>query len=194
MIEFPKIEKKPTMPRVRKWKKAALHHQQRGGAHYDQSGGSAVKDEMLNPIKTMEPNTINAVIEDGEGEEIELAVNSGATESVAPESLPASVPTVEGPASKRGVMYEVASGHQIPNEGENCFCALTEEGAEKKMTSQVVDVSQGLVSVSKAMKAGNRIVFDAEGSYIESKRNGDKTWMREKNGMFMLKFWVKRPF
>ena len=98
-----------------------MHHQQRGGAHHDQRVGSAVKDEMLNPIKTIEPNTINPMIEDGEWEEIELAVDSGATESVAPESLPASVPTVEGPASKRGVMYEVASGHQIPNEGEKKF-------------------------------------------------------------------------
>ena len=62
------------------------------------------------------------------------------------------------------------------------------------MTLQVADVNQGLLSASKAMKAGNRIVFDADGSYIESKRNGDKTWMREKNGMFILKLWVKRPF
>ena len=62
------------------------------------------------------------------------------------------------------------------------------------MTLQVADVSQGLLSVSIAMKACNRIVFDAEGSHIESKRNGDKTWMREKNGMFILKLWSKRLF
>ena len=87
-----------------------------------------------------------------------------------------------------------ASGHQIPNEGEKRFSAVTEEGLEKEMTLQVADVNQGLLSVSKAMKAGNRVVFDEAGSYIESKRTGDKTWMRERNGMFIMKLWVKRPF
>ena len=46
----------------------------------------------------------------------------------------------------------------------------------------------------KAMKAGNRVVFDEAGSYIESKRTGEKTWMSERNGMFIMKLWVKRPF
>ena len=171
----PKGKKKENkMPRVSRWKK--------------------MRAEELNPIKTIEPANLNVITADGKWEEIELAVDSGATESVVPESLPGSIQTVEGPASKRGVMYEVASGHQIPNEGEKRFCAVTEEGKEKKMTLQVADVNQGLLSVSKAMKAGNRVVFDEEGSYIESKRNGDKTWMRERNGMFILKLWVRRPF
>ena len=121
-------------------------------------------------------------------------MDSGATESVTPEGLPSNVQTVEGEASRRGVMYEVANGHQIPNEGEKRFQAVTEEGSERRMVLQVADVNQALLSVSKAMKAGNKVVFDDEGSYIECKRTGEKTWMREKNGMFVMKLWVKRPF
>ena len=124
-------------------------------------------------------------------EEIELAVDSGASESVVPPTLPESVPTVEGPASKRGVMYEVASGHQIPNEGEKRFNAITEEGSEKKMTIQVCDVNQGLLSVAKMVAAGNRVVFSASGSFVQDEQTGDTMELVEKGGMYMLRLWVK---
>ena len=130
---------------------------------------------------------------DGQWEEIELAVDSGATESVCPLSELSTVPTVEGSASRRGVKYEVASGHQVPNEGEKRFVAMTEEGAEKGLTLQVCDVTQGLLSVSKMMKAGNRVIFDEEGSYIQNKATGDRTWMTERSGMHVLKLWVRNP-
>ena len=121
-------------------------------------------------------------------------MDSGATESVVPETMPASIPTVEGAASKRGVLYEVASGHQIPNEGEKRFSVVTEEGKEKKMVLQVCEVIQGLLSVAKMMAAGNRVVFDPEGSFVESKNTGDRTWLKERGGMFIMKLWVRRPF
>ena len=71
------------------------------------------------PIMTIEPEGINSFTADGQWEEIELSVDSGATESVVPEELPMSVQTAPGPASKRGVQYEVANGARIPNEGRN---------------------------------------------------------------------------
>ena len=111
-----------------------------------------------------------------------------------PGDMPEHVPTVEGAASRKGVMYEVASGHRIANEGEKRFQAMTEEGREKKMVLQVAEVNQGLLSVSKAAAAGNRVVFDDAGSYIENRKSGEKTWLKEKNGMYILKLWVKRPF
>ena len=91
-------------------------------------------------------------------------------------------------------MYEVANGERIPNEGEKRFQAVTEHGVAKNMTLQVCDVNQGLLSVSKIVAAGNEVVFDDGGSYIESKRSGDRTWLRERNGMFMLRLYVERLF
>ena len=77
-------------------------------------------ENNINHIKTIEPDGINRITEDGKWEEIELAVDSGATESVARRTLPEAIATVEGAASKRGVMYDVASGQQRPNErGKN---------------------------------------------------------------------------
>ena len=91
-------------------------------------------------------------------------------------------------------MYEVASDHQIPNEGEKRFTAVTEEGQERKLTLQVCDVNQGLLSVPKMTQAGNRVVFDKEGSYVQNKNSGERTWLSDKNGMFVMKLWVERFF
>ena len=163
------------MPGVTKWKKA-----------------EGIKIEKVKPIVTIEPESLNAISDDGEWEEIEMAVDSGATETVGNEEMLGSIPTEPGPASKRGVEYEIADGTRIPNEGEKKFEAVTGEGQHKKLVIQVCGVNQGLLSVSKATAAHNRVVFDEEGSYILNKENGEVTWLTEKKGMYMLKLWVRR--
>jgi hypothetical protein len=35
------------------------------------------------------------------------------------------------------------------------------------------------------------VVFDEDGSFIEDKNNGERIWLKEERGMFMLKMWVK---
>ena len=172
-----KPKKKIESPRIKKWKRAQ-------------------KDTQLNIFRTVQQETINAVSEDGQWEEIKLSVDSGATESVVPHDMPESIATTEGPASRRGVEYEVANGVTIPNEGEKKFVAVTEEGNEKKMVVQVCEVNQGLLSVSRACANGNRVVFDSDpnGSYIEHKKTGEKTWMKLENGMYTIRMWVRRPF
>ena len=59
------------------------------------------------------------------------------------------------------------------------------------MTAQVADVSKALLSVKKIVAAGNKVVFD-DSSYIEDKNTGDRTWLHEENGMYMLRMWVKQ--
>ena len=130
-------------------------------------------------MKTIEPEGL-CTIGEGEWGCIEMAVDSGATETV--------------PASRRGVVYEVANGETIPNLGEKHFVAESEEGAKRTITAQVADVSKGLLSVKKIVSAGNRVVFDTE-SYIEDKASGERMWLSETQGMYMLKMWVKNgPF
>ena len=65
---------------------------------------------------------------------------------------------------------------------------------EPKLIAQVCEVNKGLLSVSKIAKSGHRVVFDADGSYIEDKRTGESMMLTEKNGMYMLKLWTKRDF
>ena len=88
----------------------------------------------------------------------------------------------------------MASGSLIPNLGEKKFAAVDAGGVEKKMTAQVCEVNKPLLSVKKVVTAGNRVVFDPEGSYIEDKQTLEKMWLQEEIGMYMLQLWVKRPF
>ena len=152
----------------------------------DAEGGS------VKLFQTIEPEGFNALKSQGDWVEIELAVDSGASETVVNEDMLPDVETKEGPASRRGVEYEVANGEKIPNLGEKKFMGETAEGKTRNITAQVCDVNKALLSVKKVMAVGNRVVFDSEGSYIEDKTSGERMWMVEDKGMFLLKMWVPR--
>ena len=157
-------------------------------------GRRAKEGKRLQICVAKEPEGIAAVKEDEEWEEIELTVDSGATDTVIqPKALP-SVETKEGPAFKRGVEYEMANGEYAPNLGEKKFHGMTEEGCVRGLTAQVVDVSQNLLSVHRCVKAGNRVVFDGEGSYVENKKSGEINWFTETGNLWTLKLWVKKGF
>ena len=70
-----------------------------------------------------------------EWEEIEMAVDSGASESVVNEEQLSGVETVEGKAKKMGVQYEVADGTLIPNLGEKKYIAAPDAGVARHMKS-----------------------------------------------------------
>ena len=106
-----------------------------------------------------------------------------------------SIEVKDGPACRRNVKYEVANGVRIPNEGEMKFDGVTEEGAQREITAQVIDVNKALLAVCKIAKAGNKVIFgDDEGSYIEDKKSGERIWLKEEGGKHSLKMWVKAGF
>ena len=143
-------------------------------------------------LKVIEPHGINAVA-DEEWVEVDVKIDSGATETVIPEAMLEGVIDIgEGIAFKRGVQYEVANGSQIPNLGERRFVGFTEDGAANNIVAQVCAVNQGLMSVRQMTKKGNRVVFDDTGSYIEDKTTGARTWVHDEGGMYSLKMWVSR--
>ena len=69
---------------------------------------------------------------------------------------------------------------------------LTEEGVEKKLVLQICDVNQGLSSKSKLAAAGNRVMLDDDASYVENKTSGQRTWLKNRNGMYIMSLWVRR--
>ena len=133
-------------------------------------------------------------VEEQEWDEIDLAVDSGATETVVNEDMLQSVVVQEGDALRRGVQYEVPCGELIPNLGEKKFVGISDEGAVRNLTAQVCDVNRALLSVTKTVQAGNRVVFDPAGSYIEDIASGERLPLKERGGMYMLKLWVKQGF
>ena len=128
------------------------------------------------------------------GNSLSLLWTRGASETVVNENMILSAEIQDGVNSKNGVEYEVANGIRIPNLGEKKFVGITDEGVSRKMVAQVCDVNKGLLSVSRVIHNGSRVVFDSDGSYIEDKTNGEVINLTERNGMFMLKMWTKRDF
>eukprot|EP00973_Karenia_brevis_P033671 4642726-Karenia_brevis.AAC.1 len=89
----------------------------------------------LKVLITVEPEGINS-IDKPEWELIEMAVDSGATETVVGEDMLSAIEVKESAASKRGVEYEVANGEKIPNLGEKRFTGISQEGIERSITAQ----------------------------------------------------------
>ena len=93
--------------------------------------------EQIVPLRTIEPCGINAAAED-EWVEIEVAIGSGATETVTPEeTLDGTFSITESATRKRGVAYEDADGAQIPSLGERKFLGVMGDGNAKEVTAQV---------------------------------------------------------
>ena len=62
------------------------------------------------------------------------------------------------------------------------------------MTMQVAEkVTKPLGSVSRICAAGHRVIFDDDGSYIEHKETGVRTWLRQRDGIYVLEAWVAPP-
>jgi hypothetical protein len=145
------------------------------------------------PLKAIEPKEIMAVTDNDGWMTIDLAVDSAATETVLNEDMLEGIETTIGEANKRGVEYEVANGIRIPNLGEKVFKGHSDDGIIKSLTAQVCDVNKALLSVRRIVENGHKVVFDKSGSYIEDKSSGEKMWLREEGGMYMLKMWVRTP-
>ena len=175
--------------------KVAASCRGRCGSEQPRTYADCVKGRVraLNLFREVAQHSVNN-FEEQEWQEIELAVDSGATETVVGDGMLTNIETTEGSAFKRGVQYEVASGDLIPNLGEKRFEAVNEAGVIRGMTAQVCEVNKALLSVKRAVQAGNRVVFEPEGSYIEDLSTGEKLHLIEQGGMYVLKMWARRPF
>ena len=143
----------------------------------------------IGALSTVEPGSLQAIHEGWR--ELDLTVDSGASETVmAEEDLP-NTKTKEGSAYKRGVEFEVANGTRIANEGEKTFNTHTSGGSIRTITAQICDVNKPLLSVRKIVESGNRVVFEPHGSYIQDGKTQEKTKLDIVGGMYTLEVWVK---
>ncbi len=141
------------------------------------------------PINAL-PQAMAPVQRDGRWQLLSVAVDSGAAETVIPHKLVTSHPIHETDASRAGVNYASATGDPIPNLGEQILALCMREGSLRSMKFQAAPVSRPLASVKRICRAGHRVVFDDEGSYIENKLTGEINWLREESGNYMLDMWV----
>ena len=128
-----------------------------------------------------------------------LIIDSGAAETVLPSTWFTEYPLKESEGQKQGRWYTTADGSPIYNEGERTLHVSNLEGThERKMTFQVADVNKALGSAAKIVNNGSRIVMDLDDqgndySYIESRKTGERLWMRQRNGVYVLDLLVGPP-
>ena len=120
-----------------------------------------------------------------------IIIDSGACASVMPTSWCSHVPIQETPQSKAGEFYRAANGQKIYQEGERIVSMMTQEGSMRDMRFTVCEVSKALGSVSQMCKTGHRVVFNppwcGDGSYIEQVDTGERMWLREEGGLYVLR-------
>ena len=108
-----------------------------------------------------------------------------------PTSWCSHVPLRETPQSKAGDFYRAANGNNIYHEGERAIPMMTQEGSPRDMRFTVCDVAEALGSVSKMCRTGHRVIFNPpwgpEGSYIERETIGERMWMHEGGGLYVLR-------
>ena len=148
-------------------------------------------------FEQIEPEGVNAIQGEVKWELLTLYVDSGATETVIAETMLNMMELKESPQSLRGVEYQVANGTKIPNLGQKLFVTHAEDGTKRQVLAQVCEVNKALLSVSKMVNHGNKVVFgeiDGQGnriSYIEDNVTKERLWIEEENGMYALKVWVR---
>ena len=119
-----------------------------------------------------------------------IIIDSGACASVMPTSWCKHVPIEETDKSKAGEFFRAADGRKIFNEGRKLVILMTREGIRRDMNFIACDVSKALGSVSQMCRTGHRVVFnppwEPEVSYIEHTDTGEKMWLIEQNGLYVL--------
>jgi len=184
----------------------------------ERSGGSVAKgqhnryskwipQELLALAEKGKPGALEAIVQGNRAQlvqrkvappgqrwvKIELTMDSGACEHVVhPEQIHGATVRVTQ-AVREHVTYLAANGSEIANLGEVTITGVTEEGVDISLIMQVADVTKPLASVRKMCKAGNRVVFDPEGSYIQHKATGVTTAIDESNGTYSVNLWVLCP-
>ena len=73
----------------------------------------------------------------------------------------------------------------ITNKDQKVLKVVSKEGFERGLVAQVADVNKTLLSLSRCVKGGHRMVCD-EVSYILDKMTGERIWSEDVGGMCAL--------
>ena len=123
------------------------------------------------------------------------AMDSGATESVAPPDLCPHYAVTPSPMSIAGGNYVSASDDLIPNLGEQVLDVETLDGREGQVKYQIADVARPLNSVSEICDAGGvngqHVIFGRWGGAIINLDTGRQVPFPREDGIYNLEFWVK---
>ena len=126
--------------------------------------------------------------DDGNGDwvEVEVTVYSGACDTIMPLSACdfAILPSCH---SKHKMAYEAANGASVPNLGERkCIIRTLGTWQERRITFQVADVHEPLLSISLAADAGFDWLLTDKGGWLILRDGGEKVAIRRKGNLYVL--------
>ena len=123
-----------------------------------------------------------------EWEEVEFMVDSGAgTTVIGPENVKA----VQASKPDPNKSYKMANGDVIEHMGQKIFHAVAEDEQLRRITAQVTEVDEPLLSVHQIVKHGSSVVFAPSGSYIDTP-GGQRLHMKSVGNVYKLKMWVPK--
>ena len=121
--------------------------------------------------------------------DIEVVVDSGTVQSVAPPGL---FPGVVEPStmSKAGRTYRAANGSRIRNLGQVRVPFVSAEGHKCNFPFQVAEVEHALLSVGHLTAAGNRVELYDKGGTITHIASGKTMALTHRGGVYVLRLRV----
>ena len=120
-----------------------------------------------------------------------MKIDSGAVDTVIPKSAGQAFKVRPTQMSKSGRGYRAANGSPIEAFGERSLKGVTDNWYPFNIKAQVAAVKSPLGSVMHMVKAGNRLVFDSQGSFMQNKITGQTLKIHERNGGFEMDLWIE---
>ncbi len=124
---------------------------------------------------------------DGEWEEIELTVDSGASMSMAPEWFCVDYKLQPTNESINKVAYKAAIGTKIVELGKRTPLFQFENGSIKCIEFRIGPVHKTFLSTKKICAQGFRVVLDDDGSYIQHKKTEEIIPIHPKGNLYVLR-------
>ena len=121
-----------------------------------------------------------------------MTIDSGAVDTVGPPGMAPGIDLEETDASRNGRYYRAANGTKIAVHGMKRLRGCTDTGTPIGMEVQIADVKNTLASVARMCEAGNRVVFDPKGSYIEHLDTGARTEIEKGEDGYRIRMWVPK--
>ena len=119
-----------------------------------------------------------------------FTIDSGAADHVMPIGWLAWILVVASLGQLKGLHYVSASGTRMPNKGQQVIKFLTHGGTWASWTFQLAAINKPLVSVSKLIDDGWRVVFDDEASYLIHKKTKRTIQLQRERGVFTIDAFV----
>ena len=134
--------------------------------------------------------TINSVTEQNEetrggGKELLAFVDSGAVDNVLRKSVCTEFPMEATSKSKSGVGFKGANGSHIKQYGQRRFRVRTSAGSNMNTFWKVEDVCKPLVSASRLLERGHKLVLDEKPRILC--KNGDIIPLERTGSLFAVR-------